>query len=272
MQYKQTTFGEHAASTAKSLLTSTLFGIAITSGLHFYKGMIVGLAMQSIMGPLNLFENKFAKAILFGGEFKEGDTPKSRKMFDEKYREEMTKDDEVVDAEGKILVLSKKDAKDAKKSSKAPTFEEILLDTWDEGDKADVTAVMTALNKNNANFKTKENGWTPLMVMAAIGAEKAEDVIKKLKELGANASIVDGEGWNALHWAAFHGSASGAKFVLEVYGTKAGLQDVKDKEGKTPLQHAKDEGNDDVAKAIEEATSAADTAGIADKDGLRKRK
>jgi ankyrin repeat protein len=76
-----------------------------------------------------------------------------------------------------------------------------------------------------------------------------------------------------LHWSAFHGSASGAKCLLEVYGVSAGLQDVKDKEGKTPLQHAKDEANDDVVKIIEEiCANAGDDKGLADKDGIRKRK
>jgi ankyrin repeat protein len=76
-----------------------------------------------------------------------------------------------------------------------------------------------------------------------------------------------------LHWSAFHGSASGAKCLLEVYGVSAGLQDVKDNEGKTPLQHAKDEANDDVVKIIQEmCANVGDDKGLADKDGIRKRK
>lgn len=284
-QYKQSTFGEQATKTATSLLTSTLFGICFTTGLHFYKGMIVGLAMQTIMGPLNLFENTFAKAILLGGSLKPGETPKSRKLFGEKYREELTKDDEVVDSEGKVIIVKNEgtsaatstaattSGKKKKKDSKT-SFEDLLLDTWDEGEKANVQPLMDALNASNANFKTSENGWTPLMVVAALRAPKCDEVIKKLKELGANANVVDVEGWNALHWSAFHGSASGAKCLLETYGVALGLQDVKDKEGKVPLEHAKDEGNEDVVKVIEEmcAGDAGDEKGLKDKDGIRKRK
>lgn len=256
-QYKQTTFGEHATTTARGLLTSTLFGIIMTSGLHFYRGMIVGLAMQSVMGPLNILENKLAKAILFGGSFKDGDTPKSRKLFGEKYREELTKEDEVVDAEGKEIVL-KKD----KKQKKEKTFEDILLDTWDEGDKADVAPLLLALNKTNANFQTKESAWSPLMIVAALNAAKSDVVIKKLKDLGANVTVKDEEGWTALHWAAFHGSASGAKCLLEQFGTKSGIMDVKDKEGKTPMEHANAEGNKDVVAVLEKM---AGSAGVEDK-------
>jgi hypothetical protein len=39
------------------------------------------------------------------------------------------------------------------------------------------------------------------------------------------------------------------------------------------LQHAKDEANDDVVKIIEEiCANAGDDKGLADKDGIRKRK
>lgn len=283
-QYKQVTFGEHAVATARQLLSSTLMGILMTTGLHWYKGMIVGLAMQSVMGPLNLFDNKLAKGILLGGKTDGSEESiKSRRLFGEKYREELTKDDEIVDAEGKIIVLSKKDLKaaasataasslDDKKKSEGVSFEDLLLDTWDDGNKADIGPLLKALNKSNANFKTSENGWTPLMVVAALGAPKCDDAIDTLKQLGANASIVDNEGWNALHWAAFHGSASGAKKILEVFG-KNGLENVEDKEGKTPLKHAQDEDNKDVAKVIEEMTGENKTSGLADQeDGIRQRK
>lgn len=272
-QYKEVKFGPHCATTARQLLTSTFFGIVMTSGLHWYKGMIVGLAMQSVMGPLNFLENKFAKALLFGGALKDGETPKSRNLFDEKYREDITKDDEIIDEKGDVVSLRKKEIPAATAPKKTSvSFEDLLLDTWDEGEKADVGPLVAALTAKNANFKTKENGWTPLMILVALGAEKCGEAIKKLKDVGANANIVDGEGWNALHWAAFHGSASGAKNLLDVFGTKSGLQDVKDKEGKTPLKHANAEGNADVAKVIEEATTGAGDSGLADKDGLRKRK
>ena len=275
-KYKEVTFGEHMAATAKQLLTSTLFGILVTSGLHFYKGMTLGICMQSVMGPLNLIENKLVRAILMGGAGSmkdDSDSPKSQRIFDEKYKDELTKDDVIVEADGTTVKKTRNiSAAAGIAGKKAPSFEELLLDTWDEGDKADIDPLLKALNESNANFKTKDNAWTPLMIFSALGADKCDDGIQKLKDLGANAGIVDGEGWNALHWAAFHGSASGAAKILEVFGASAGLQDVKDKEGKTALEHAKAEGNTDVVKVIEVMTSAGEGSGLADKDGLRKRK
>lgn len=274
-QYKQTTFGVQAQDVAGKLLQSTIMGIVLTTGLHFYRGMVVGLAMQTIMGPLNLFENSFAKAILLGGPLKAKDTPKSRRLFDEKYRDEMTDEDEITDSEGKAIVLKKeKEGSGKKKTTSTKSFEDILLDTWDLGEKADLAPLKAAIDKKNANFKTSDSKWTPLMVLAAIGADGSESVIKKLKDVGANPSITDVEGWNALHWAAFHGSESGAKSLLKIFnGIKVGLHEVEDNDGKTPLEHAKKEGNDEVAKVIEEAiASAGEVAGLSDKDGLRKRK
>lgn len=49
------------------------------------------------------------------------------------------------------------------------------------------------------------------------------------------------------------------------------MHKLADKEGKTAFDHAKEEGNDDVAKVIEEAETPALGDGSAG-DGLRKRK
>lgn len=46
---------------------------------------------------------------------------------------------------------------------------------------------------------------------------------------------------------------------------------MTDKEGKTPIMHARDEGNDDVAKVIEEAEASCEAKADTD-EGLRKRK
>ena len=91
-------YSKHILTTARGLLASTLFGIALTSGLHFYKGMVIGLAIQSIMAPFNLIENALVKAFFLGGGLEEG-------AFEEKTAEQLTPDDEVVDAEGNIVVV-----------------------------------------------------------------------------------------------------------------------------------------------------------------------
>ena len=249
----------------------------MTVGLHWYKGMIIGMAMQTVMGPLNLMENKFAKAILLGGAKNfdssedEKDGPKPPRLFGEKYRNEMSDKDEIVDKDGNLITLKKEKAA-AKKKPK--TFEEILLDTWDDGEKADIGPLMKALKKDNVNYKTKTEGWSPIMIMAALKAKGSIEAMKKMKTMGASVSMTDKDGWNALHWACFHGSLEGAKTILEEFdGIKLGLHLVKDKEGLTAVDNGIKENNADVVAYVQgKLEDTITSSGIAEQEGIRKRK
>lgn len=242
--YKQIEYGKHAMTAARGLVSTTIMGICVTVGVHVYKGMVIGLAMQSIMGPLNLLENKLVTSILFNKN-KDEDV----RLFKEKKREELTDKDEVVDEDGNKVILKKITAAN-KKSSTKKSFEELLLDTWDMAHNADIGPLMSALNKDNVNFRTSESGWTPIMIMSAVGVTETKSAILRMKKLGANPAITDKDGWNALHWASFHGSISGVKALLEEFGN-LNLNEVNDKEGLSPLDHAKAEKNDEIVKLLE---------------------
>lgn len=257
-KYTEVKFGAHVLSTARSLLGSTLFGVCMTLGLHWYKGMIVGIAMQTVMGPLNLLENPLVKALVMGGGISE-----EAKIFDEKTASELTPEDEIVDESGNPVARGAIAAGTTSSSS----FEDIVLDTWDAGAKADIGTFMSAVNKKNCNYRTKESGWTPLMILSGLTAKGTVSAIRQVKELGGNPSTTDADGWNCLHWAAFHGSIEAAKELTK----DPSLLSVKDKEGKLPLDMAKAEGNDDVAKFLEVCTETAKTSKT-NADGLRKRK
>lgn len=271
--YQEKLLSAHILSVARGMISSTIMGICMTVGLHYYKGMIVGLAIQSVMTPFNLAENALVSALIFKGGLS---NIKEKRIFGEKTRDELSATDEVTDAQGNVIVLKKGDTKESKKieAGTKKSFEDLLLDTWDLGADADVAPLMAELNKKNINYATKENGWTPIMIMSGLGAQGAVAAMKEMKKLGANPSQVDKEGWNALHWSAFHGSADAAKCLVAKDGFDGivlGLHEVVDKEGKNPIVHAKDEGNDDVARVIEEA--AASSSGQPGSDeGLRKRK
>lgn len=276
--YSEKKLSDHITSQSLALLKSTAGGIVMTVGLHMWKGMVMGLAIQSVMAPFNLMENPLVKAILLGGGLSDLST---KKIFGEKSRDEMTSDDEITDAEGNVVLLNKNKAIATSQKSKAEpkSFEDVLLDTWDLGAEADIAPLMEVLSKKNINFQTKENGWTPIMIMSGLGAKKVVGAMRQMKALGADPSLVDKEGWNALHWAAFHGSAAAAKVLLDTddFDVLAkGLHNVADKEGKTAITLAQDEGNDDVAKAIEEAECSEEQATDAQDEkadeGLRKRK
>jgi len=286
-KYTQVDYAAHVSSTARSLLGSTLFGVVMTVGLHIYKGMAMGLAIQAVMGPFNLYENPLVKALLLGNGFRMED-----KIFEEKTVTELDADEDVVDESGNTvspmtLKIAKKggedtttstttDKKKKKKQSPSDAFDELLLDTWDNGNKADIAKFMDGITKNNCNNRTKENGWTPLVILSGLDAKGTVSAMRQIISIGGNPAITDKEGWNALHWAAFHGSVTAAE---ELYKQDKSLLDTKDNDGKLPLEMAQAEGNKDVATFLEEctATAAAEMAATATDDGdgdegLRKRK
>jgi len=271
-KYQEKVLREHLITTARGLIGSTLFGILMTTGLHLWKGMIVGLAIQSVMCPFNLAENALVSAIFLRGGL---GNLKTKKIFGEKHRHEMTADDEVVDGEGNKVVLRPPVAsKGSTKGKEEKSLEDVLLDTWDLGSDADIKPLMDILTKKNINFATSENGWTPIMIMSGLGAKSVPSAMRQLKALGANPSVLDKEGWNALHWAAFHGSPDAAKVLLaksDYDGVALGLHTVTDKEGKTALAHAEHEGNTEVVKVIQ-AAEPVDLDVASTGEGLKKRK
>lgn len=261
-KYTEVQYGAHIASTTRSLVGSTLFGIVMTVGLHLYKGMVIGLAIQTIMGPISLIENPVVKALIMGSGFRPED-----KIFAEKSSNELSVEDEIVDESGNIV--ARQVGGTGGTVPVGGSFEELMLDTWDAGNKAEIGPFMEAITKKNCNFRTKENGWTPLMVLAGLNAKGTGSAIRQVKELGGNPAIVDVEGWNALHWAAFHGSLDAAKELVK----DSVLLTTKDKEGKLPLDMAKSEGNEDVAQFLESLSSVDAVSGAENNsDGLRKRK
>ena len=205
--------------------------------------MVMGLAIQTVMAPLTLWENALVRTLLLRGAA--ALTPESA-VFDEKLLlSELAATDEVVDEQGNPIVRSGANAITNKMS-----FQEIMLDTWDHGAKADLTELMTALNKTNVNTQTTADGWTPLMILAGLNCPGAVAAIQNVvHELEADVNITDKDGWNCLHWAAFHGSLSAA---TELRDCTACLK-VKDKEGKTPSETARSEGNTDVADLLDAA-------------------
>merc|ERR1711933_257783 len=130
------------------------------------------------MCPFNLAENALVSAIFLKGGL---GNLKHKKIFGEKYREEMTADDEVVDGEGNVVVLT---SPANKKEKGGKSFEDVLLDTWDLGADADIKPLMNILTKDNINFATSESGWSPLMIMSGLGAKSAPSAMRQMKALG----------------------------------------------------------------------------------------
>ena len=74
-----------------------LFRICFTSGLHIFRGVVIGLLIQSFMGPLGLFDSPLIKLFFFG----------ETKVFDEKEKSELESDAEIVDKDGNAIEIKK---------------------------------------------------------------------------------------------------------------------------------------------------------------------
>jgi ankyrin repeat protein len=114
--------------------------------------------------------------------------------------------------------------------------------------KAGDIAVMKILLAVGADPKlTQRNGINPLMAAAGLGTKEEDttgrrktqaeaiEAIKLCLESGVDVNAVDSRGQTALHGAAFQGFDDVVQF-LAAHGAKL---DVKDKQGKTPLDSAK---------------------------------
>lgn len=208
--YQERSLSSQILTSARGLLGSTFFGICMTVGLHIWKGMVVGLAIQSVMAPFNLYENPLVK-VAIGGGFTDLE---NRKIFGEKRREEMNDDDHVTDSEGKAIILKGTAISNREKKENEWSLEDVILDTWDLGEDANIATFLSAMTEGNINNVTKENAWAPIMVVSGLGAKGVGDALKKMKILGAHPEIVDKEGWNALHWVRMCFSFSMQLFLL----------------------------------------------------------
>lgn len=251
----------------QELIQSSGMSVLMTVGLHYYKGMVIGLAMQSVMGPFGLYENPLVQKYIFGSK-------KDGRYFSEKKPSEITDEDSIVEMVGmeeKVIKAGKgsgltdsvsgtdkknDDAKPAaieENKGGKKSFEDVLLDTWDMAAEANLPALTKVLTRGNVNNTTLENKWTPLMVICGLkGAAGVSSAVAECAKLGADEAAVDVEGWTALHWAAFHGSADAARALCDNFDIEE-IKEIKDKEGKTIKMLCEEEKNMDVWKVIDES-------------------
>ena len=118
-----------------------------------------------------------------------------------------------------------------------------------EGGDADLVRLLLKLGKADANVKDKEHGKTPLHH----AAERGHTEIAKLlleADAGVDASRRDKYGETPLHYAAQEGHSETVELLLE---TGKAAVDVVNKQGKTPLDRAKEA---DVLRLLMQAAAS----------------
>ncbi|RLN89950.1 hypothetical protein BBJ28_00026421, partial [Nothophytophthora sp. Chile5] len=99
-----------------------------------------------------------------------------------------------------------------------------------------------------------------------------DDFIRQVVAAGADVTAVDGDGWTALHWSAFHGRPEAAEALLSCCSAakRAELLAVTASDGRTAAEVAKGEENTDVVDILASYAEAGDDDD--DASTLRQRK
>ena len=229
--------------------------------------MIMGLAIQAVMGPFNIWENVLVRTVLLRGTkvFSDEKLQQELRIFDEKLslQELDASTDEAVDEHGNPIVIRNSSSTNNAISNGATanltssttattttpkSLEEVMLDTWDQGSNASLVELLSMLNTTNINTATKEDNWTSLMIVSGLKCDNDVPALRTMiQEHKADIMMTDNDGWTCLHWAAFHNSLSAA---TELYHHTA-LLTVTDHEGKTPLEVARAENNTGIIDLLQ---------------------
>lgn len=79
--------------------------------------------------------------------------------------------------------------------------------------------------------------------------------VLKLVQAGVDLKLKDDQGWNCLHWAAYHSNVAAIEILLEKYDALAVMSLLVDKnnDGLTPLELATKENQDDFVAWVRTA-------------------
>ncbi|OQR81924.1 hypothetical protein THRCLA_11283 [Thraustotheca clavata] len=242
----ETTYFDHELAKAKEFIQQTCIGAAISGFIHLKFGVNQVVVIQSVMIPLNLYDNVILKKHVFGIG--------GPRYWDERLEGESLNAPVPTETKENVAIKPTK----AKKNVSAA---DAITKAWDMGVEANFEGLMSILLKNDQIDVKTPDGWTALMV-ACGSAVDTEDIIKRLVKAGVPVREADNDGWTALHWSAFHGRPEAAQVLLSVVSKEDAefLLNAKDNQGRTPSEVATEENNADVAEVM------------ASTDGLRQRK
>ncbi|RLN73173.1 hypothetical protein BBJ28_00004423 [Nothophytophthora sp. Chile5] len=245
----ETTYETHELAKANEFLKQTLIGAAISSVIHFKMGVNHVVLIQSVMMPMNLWDNALVQAYILGR--------RNGRIWNERLEGESAEDAAAATASPSppaatttstttTTTTTKTTTKTAKKMKPAEAIAEALA----AGADADFAALWTAV-KGAVNAKTTEDQWTALMVACGSPVD-TDDFIRQVVAAGADVTAVDGDGWTALHWSAFHGRPEAAEALLSCCSAakRAELLAATASDGRTAAEVAKGEENTDVVDIL----------------------
>ncbi|TYZ62054.1 hypothetical protein PybrP1_012847 [[Pythium] brassicae (nom. inval.)] len=119
--------------------------------------------------------------------------------------------------------------------------------------------------KSSVNARTEQDQWTALMVACGSPLDTSE-FIRNMIAAGADVAAVDGDGWTALHWCAFHGRPEAAATVLETAPAHkvAEALEIRALDNRLAVEVARAEGHIAVEAVITKFASILETQALSD--------
>lgn len=235
----ETTYYDHESAKVKELLTQCVMGVCISSFIHFKFGVNQVVVMQSVMIPLNLFDQPlFRKYIL-----------RSERVWEEQTPGEIT--------QTKKQQVNKASEKGLPSSESLDSFEPVLdakgaiTNAWDYPTLENANLLFQMV-KDTPNVVSKDDGWTALMVLAAMPIDTTSMIKQLLQQENIQVELTDNDGWNVLHWCAYHNSPKSAQVILstlEKPRLKA-LCTQSSRDGKSPIELAQEQKNDSMVMIL----------------------
>lgn len=279
-EYVATTYYELEAKKAKEQSAAATTAPLIQIAMGFYAGIVLPMAIQCIMMPLNLIEEPVLVKYIFGPLL---GWPVPERPYGELLEDPAAPAPRARAAVGDAAAPGEAgDAGAAAGPASADVeCEEAVLGLWEAKEPLDV-AVFEHLRAQgkDVNYATAEGRWTALHVTAGSAVHGPRDVTRLL-ELGADPSRTDADGWTPLHWAAHHGVPAAIRTMCDAYGPPpaaggsaaagkkrvrlgdsddlAALLRVADAKGRTALAVAREAGN---AAAVDALLAAMARAGV----------
>jgi len=108
----------------------------------------------------------------------------------------------------------------AKARARDVEAEEAIFRTWESTDPAEMGIFEALAAGGRLNYATLDQGWTALHVVCG-SRQNGRREVARLLELGAAPAAADRDGWNAAHWAAFHGVATAVAALAAAHGVAA---------------------------------------------------
>ncbi len=234
-EYKETTLAAHEAELAKTKSGGAIMAAVQPLVMSQLLGVHILLLVRLIMLPWEAAEDPLVGKYFLGGGARDADgKPRYGELYaDPAAGSEIADSSTAVAAAGTGLST----AGGAISRARDADFEEAIFRTWESADpvqvgifehllgavEGKVAAPGPAANGRDPDYRTLDQGWTPLMVVAGSPQNGRREVVRML-EVGCSAAPVDKEGWSALHWAAFHGAALPVAVLAASYGVKVGVE------------------------------------------------